>query len=267
MSHMRIGFGLCVLLIISSCAGRRDTRQAPATLRLFYQAALSDAKLPEADEISQNLVPIYPGNPDLIWNEAGQVLMVSWTKASFYESYSAGDEFGLYGDTWLTVAPFLQDFCSNWKGAQLNLRLAQMLGMPPERDYDTFVELWVDPKDLFRPCPDPEIADRECLTQIPLLNDQARSESDTPPWYCGPDPAQQAAAFVLVNPAHLAWMCSNWEKSFSAEDIYQQYPWTALGYTYDWGSGGPVGMSEFIAVKGASVRLERKLSTASFCGR
>lgn len=62
-------------------------------------------------------------------------------------------------DIWVTLAPELQTRCSDTTFGQgdLSLRLKQLLGMPPSAEETAFVEFWVRPEDLFRPCPDPEI--------------------------------------------------------------------------------------------------------------
>lgn len=50
------------------------------------------------------------------------------------------------------------------------LRLEQLLGLPSGGGKDCFVEIWADPADVFRPCPDcpdPETTDRECSLDFP----------------------------------------------------------------------------------------------------
>ena len=42
-----------------------------------------------------------------------------------------------------------------------------MLGLPPDKGYTHFAELWVLPADLFRPAYDPEITDTECGLSYP----------------------------------------------------------------------------------------------------
>ena len=41
----------------------------------------------------------------------------------------------------------------------MELRLQQLIGLPPQKGYTHFSLLWVDPDDLFRPSPDNEIDD------------------------------------------------------------------------------------------------------------
>ena len=61
------------------------------------------------------------------------------------------------------------DFALEQLRSMLVLRLEQRLGLPPKAGKDAFLEVWIDPADLFRPCPDPGIADRECQVDVPLV--------------------------------------------------------------------------------------------------
>jgi hypothetical protein len=45
------------------------------------------------------------------------------------------------------------------------------------------------------------------------------------------------------------------------------YPWTQLGYTYDWGGDGDeVGLSEFVVRKGSEVVVKDVFTVAEYCG-
>ena len=263
---------ILVAVLLAGCgtALKQPVQMVAATeesLEQEYEKALEVARTPVAANIRTDLVALTSDTPELVWNDQGEVLMVSWTYADYYKDYEPGDSFPLYGDTWLTAAPFMKEFCTAYSGEDLQLRLAQNLGMPPGRTYDTFVELWVPLEAIFRPCPDPEISDRECMVRIPLKEGSFESEPDQPPWDCEQGDNQLSSAYVVVNPNHLVWMCTNWTKSFTNEQVYDNYPWTALGYTYDWGSPDIQGQSEFIAPKSTEVRLHSKTSTKAYCGR
>jgi len=44
------------------------------------------------------------------------------------------------------------------------------------------------------------------------------------------------------------------------------YPWTRLGYTYDWGNpDSEVGLSEFVITAGATIKIENVYETAAYC--
>jgi hypothetical protein len=48
-------------------------------------------------------------------------------------------------------------------------------------------------------------------------------------------------------------------------DSGKPYPWTRLGYTFDWGNpDSRVGLSEFIVMAGTAVVIESKTPTSSY---
>jgi hypothetical protein len=228
-----------------------------------YEQALEMARYPDADKVWRELVPLLRSTPELVWDDQGRIRMATWTKAKYYQDYQPGDSFSLYGDTWFTAVPFFKEFCQAYDGPDLMLRIQQKLGMPPTADNNTFVEVWVDPADLFRPCPDPEITDRECVVSL----SGGSPGPNQPPWYWGAAP-QLSGKYVRVSQAHMSWMYQNWVSSYTAADPFKQYPWTALGYTFDWADlTEPYGMSEFVAPGGTEVTLASKTPSAEYCGR
>lgn len=216
----------------------------PAALQAAYRAAVSDAAVAEPDEISRNLIAITPANTSLVWQgEAAErrVLMVTWTNWTGYDD-KAGQAVPLTREIWATAVPELRTFCQDFNqtqaGADTVLRLEQLLGLPPQNGKTRFVELWVDPADLFRPSPDPEITDHEAQIDFP------------------------ASRFLTVSADHINWI--NKLKSTSYGD--KGYPWTALGYTYDWGNAdSEVGLSEFVIRAGATVTVQAIHLNQDYC--
>lgn len=249
-------------------AGAPSVSAAPSSglegLWQQYAAAVEAAKLPQPAAISRELVAITSSTAGLRWDAQGRVLMAAWTMGKFYDKAGPGDSYTVSQGLriWLTAMPFLQDFCRQVPPAELSLRLAQRLGLPPETSYDTFVQMWVDPKDFYRPCPDPEIQDRECVVS---LSPNPVDLKKGCPWAKLFDDGQLSERFTEVSWKHLGWMCNNWWTSYRP-DPKASYPWTALGYTYDWHNpADPVGESEFVLPGKATVLIESKLSTAEFC--
>lgn len=59
----------------------------------------------------------------------------------------------------------------------------------------------------------------------------------------------------------MAWFAENAEYSYNPH----RYPWTGLGYTYDWADNGTeYGLSEFILKNGAEVTVERTYTNEEF---
>lgn len=69
----------------------------------------------------------------------------------------------------MTVVPELRTVCRRVQPecGDSELRLKQLLGLPPQTQKSQFVEFWVSPHDLFRPCHDPEISDSVCELDFP----------------------------------------------------------------------------------------------------
>lgn len=262
---------LCLVILLTLTTGCATSRAgAPRDMEGLwkeYEQAVQAAKYPVPAHVSRDLVGILTYTPGLVWDQAGQkVLMAAWTKAAYYNNPNGQPyDMTLTHQTWLTAVPFLQRFCqkSGLQGPALTLRLAQRLGMPPNTDYDAFVLMWVDPEDFFRPCPDPEIIDHECVVDLtPKPVDQGSSC----PWA---DALQEQVSgeFVDVTQAHLQWMCSNWTGSYLPDKPRESYPWTALGYTWDWGSKNPRGESEYVVPAGTAVTVQSVTPTDPYCAR
>ncbi len=235
-----------------------------------YAAAIEQAKYPTPEKISRDLTPLLRSNDDLTWNDRGEILMVTWTRAKYYadpERFRRGEPFTLYGDTWLMAAPFARNSCRRLglTGAMLTLRLEQLFGLPPNRGKDAFLEIWGDPTDLFRPCPDPEISDHECLVEVPVVGRDAPRDTAAGPWDCALR-RQVSGRYVTVHPGHLRWMCDNWAATYGGEELFDNFPWTALGYTYDWGNPeDPRGPSEYVSPGGSKVTFHSLTPPELYC--
>lgn len=213
-----------IVLLMTLFSPLQTTQQAFAAQEYghVYSQALQDAMLAEGGEICSSLVSIDRGNKDIIWQD-DRVLVVTWTK--FPQSYPVGKEVTTWwGDTWVTVVPELRNFVNRNELTDENtLRVEQVLGLPAESGNKWFAEVWVRPEDLFRPSPDPEINDT-----VADLNFKDTTARD-----------------------HRTWFDNTVLSQYFGD---RKYPWTRLGYTYDWGNPrSEVGLSEFVIKKGASV--------------
>lgn len=226
-------------LLLSACTSLPLTRN-DAELKQAYLAAVKDAEQAEPHEISTKLIAITPSNPRLVWKEQDtrnpQVRVATWTNYNGYDD-KIHRTMRLSREVWVTAVPEFKDFCTRIRGDK-TLRLEQLLGLPPASGKTKVVEMWVNPADLFRPSPDPEISDHEAGVDFP-----------------------QSSRLAISN-SHKAWI--NQLKSGSYGE--KGYPWTRLGYTYDWGQqSGHVGLSEFVIAKGAAVEIAEVAPTAQYC--
>jgi hypothetical protein len=203
-------------------------------LATMYSNAMVNASNVVAGKIKRNLTAITTDNTNLIWriNPATgikEVLVASYMKATDATNYyRIGQSTSLrYAESWVTVAPELKNFCRDYAGQSIYLRLKQLLGLPATSLNDTIVEYYVDPQYLLRPSHDPEITDRE-----------AEISFRTNALY---------AAKVSTN--YIAWFQSTIvSRNYGMTNgVWNAYPWTQLGYTYDWlKTGNVAGLSEFV---------------------
>lgn len=224
---------LVVLLALSiGCSRDSGTNDSSQTPREQYEEAVADAKVPEAGEVYAGLDAVVESNTALTWRgEAGDrdVLAVTWTSWNGYDG-KVDSLITLGVHVWVTLSPEIQHFSDTHAvtSADLPLRLEQLLGLPPGKGYTKFVEMWVDPDDMFRPSPDPEITDTVAQLDFP----------------------------EGVSADHKTWFEGNQTTT---------YPWTRLGYTYDWGNAASeVGLSEFVVRKGARVVIKSVTPTNAY---
>lgn len=232
-----------VSLSIFSCSGdssiNSDNTDETALMEL-YRKAVKDAESAEPFEICRNLTAIVDfgdsiaGNGNLIWKGTKgnrKVLAVTFTKyADTYLNRLGQSDTARYGDIWITVVPEAKEFFSRsdkkYSSKELTLRMEQLLGLPPNSGYTHMVELWVNPIDIFRPSPDPEIDDSQAELYF-------RSDVDS---------------------IHKAWIKSTMNSIYTGT---KPFPWTRLGYTYDWGNQqSEIGLSEFVLRKRSVYEVE-----------
>lgn len=215
-----------------------------------YQLGIEDACVAEPDEVVGGLIPIERSTPGLVWSDQGELLVVAWKNPEIYKNEWA-DRNEAPQDTdkllWVTPAPQVQHYCQAALRAdpelgddELALRLSQFLGLSPFRRYGLFVELWVKPQDLFRPCVDPETSDDRC----------ALTSGETPAT------VTKIADYQAFYEGLRKTICKG----------HNPMPWTGLGYTYHWGNATTeVGASELVLVPGAHYRVAGTSDTRAYC--
>ena len=219
-----------------------------------YERGVADAAFAEQSEIASDLNAIDPSNASLVWNDdKTKVLVATWKSQDSYDNYmkpytktSDNPNYAV----WVTAVPQVHAMCSQVHPEKANKpekykkvldrRLKQYLGLSPDWNYDVFVEMWVSPDDMFRPCVDPEINDSSC-------NLHFGKEIPT----------------VKNIPDYQDFYSDLYYKSYRSS---AGVPWTGLGYTYDWGNRGTeVGASEYILVPGAEYDIKRAVPTTEYC--
>ena len=206
-------------------------KQKEARLNALYFAAVVDSKTIEPEEILP-VVSISKNSDMVTWNDTyDKILLLTWHK--YPDSYVDGTTANLkWGEVWTFTDKEMKKWVGE-NGAPSTLRLEQLLGLPINKGYTHVTALWVNPADVLRPAYTYN-ASEATITNV-----------------------------FLTQPNHeyLNWFNNNVKWSY--ED--SAFPWTRLGYTYDWADNGTeYGLSEFIIKKGSDVEVAYTLSTEAF---
>ncbi|MDL5051417.1 hypothetical protein QQ054_36035 [Oscillatoria amoena NRMC-F 0135] len=232
-----------LLIVLGACKTTQTNN--PANLAKWYEKAVTTSMYPPAETPDSNLIAITKSNPNLTWktiNGEDYVLMVSWKPSAGYYPDS-----GLYNTSkwqvWVTASPELKQRFKKEHPKDTNLRLKQLLGLTPTGTYTVFVEFWVRPQDLFRPCPDKEITDTKCN-----LCFSAKDSLDTD---------------------YIKWVNQTRVDRYYTCGLYNQYPWTQLGYTYDWNPANKshIGLCEFVIDANKNVYVNKIYTTAEYLNK
>ena len=214
-----------------------------------YVRAIFDMALPEPWNTVKDLVDIQPDH---------EVTVTTWIREAQIKGFKDSRGHWLTtapSDIWGTVEPNLQQFCSAYATAhagsrdQLTLRLEQRLGLPPASNKSTFVRVRIarPTQDvIFRPCMYPATATTTC----PI----------------GPPPSD-------IDDSHKNWLYRQYYSSYGQARL-SSFPWTSLGYTFDWAPSAHAdadtdfqkyGESEFVIRKGAPIEILAVLDTLDYC--
>ena len=211
-------------------------RQPEATRRLNH--AIYDSAVYK----QSNLRPLHPLEFDSSTLTTKVVTLTSY-------QYSKGPT-TLGRDVWVTAVPEVKDKCQGVRG-DLAMWLRQLLGLHPDSSVTHFVVIEVKRADIFRPSADPD---------------------PTRKWPCS-DPKTKNCGEVLPEGAsegHIKWMANQMLGAYVISKTMKEdgYPWTRLGYTYNWRRGADrYGASEYVIRQGSVVNVEEIIPYRDYCGR
>lgn len=231
MRHRSVILGF-LAISLGACAGTADGER-DAYFRAIYQSAVYSP---------DNIRPLKPlGYP---------IQAVSLTGYPDWAQGREGQQVELGRETWITVEPQLREACRTWRGPGLMAALHRYLGLKPATAEDAakkrLVLMTIDGPQangpagigVFRPCanPDPKAASCDAKAVGPEAYQQ---------WYANLTVASYKVAPDLADAG---------------------YPWTRLGYTYNWTVGeGPEGAQEYVAPKGTTVTVRGVVRAEDYC--
>ena len=214
-----------------------------------YRHAILDMALAEPWEKADNLVT-FPADHEvtaITWIREEQVKLFQDASGSWIHAAPL--------ELWVTVEPNLQKFCAAYSTAhggnraQVVFRLEQRLGLPPASNKTKFVRIRLaNPTQavIFRPCMYPSTAAASCPV--------------------GPPPAD-------IDEGHRNWLYRQYYSSYGQSKV-SSFPWTSLGYTFDWAPAAhgdsdtdfqKYGESEFVIRKGAPIEIVGAVATLDYC--
>jgi hypothetical protein len=225
------------LTAVAACAARSGAAVQPgaadslAHLDALYSAAIRQSAVVTPDDV----LPLRP----LVAGPGGTVTMTTWAScrgeggANKCGSYAPGPV-TLRWDAWVVADEEFASACRRLQG-DIDLGISQLLGMPAprapmspggfDRQFVTFSAVPI--AKVFRPCTDPRVDTDRCSTALPASL-PANAPADFYRWF--------------TNQAMSSWQIP---AKGAAPD---GFPWTRLGYTYNWNPQSPTryGVSEYV---------------------
>ncbi len=214
-----------LMMFLTSCGQKINTAESS-----LWQEAVSDAVFAEDDEIYP-LVTLTADDNRVIWDDTGEkVLLLTWH--NYPSECAPGTSIGEYGDIWATSLGEMKSwFIENEEEiTDWELRFSQLLGVHENEGYTRFTAFWVLPQDVVRPA---------FVTDV-----TKQMEND----------------YSLVVGEWKEWFDPNILFSYFESD----YPWTRLGYTYDWGGAQEYGLTEFLVRDPSRTEIAFTLTTDEF---
>ena len=166
----------------------------------------------------------------------GKVLVRAFTNPAYYNLTSKKNQTLYPGALWVTTGNELpawyRDPANGVNAGNISLKTAELHGLPTSSipQYNAIVELLVDPAKLVRPTRDPNVAAQP--TALPTQ----------------PFAAKPASMLQADYEAYKTWYTANISSSYGAANPDNRYPWTQMGYTYNWGGD----QSDLSSIKGLS---------------
>jgi hypothetical protein len=206
----------------------------------LYRQAIKDAAVYNRNKV----LPLR-----LLQPEAGQVKVVTFTSYA----YKVGPYHVPAGRfIWVTPDGEVQASCRqfNLQGAALTLRLAQLIGLPPNTQNTQLVVFSVPVERIFRPTPDPNP-----MTIYPCAPTEMSQCGNVLPAHV---PAEHTVFFV--NQTLSAYKIGQTEQE-------NGYPWTHLGYTYNWTpyAASKYGASEYVIKPDSDVTVVSVTPSDQYC--
>lgn len=239
------GFAVAAVLMtaLTACGGSKPKEEPKQTEELskkdagaLFEQAVEDSVFADQDEI-MDLVSLTHEDAMVTWDDQDRVLLVTWH--NYPDSYPEGETVTLeWGDVWTFTD---KEIASRYEkelayGDEPEMALKHLIGFPPESEHSTVTGFWVNPEDVVRPACQPDPTDGSMTTSL-----EEGADEDFKEWF---------------------------DNNILSSYFYGNYPWTRLGYTYNWGGHGTeYGLTELLVKQGSQVEVDFTETTEEFLER
>jgi hypothetical protein len=290
---------LLAVLVVLGVPSEAAARAVSPAMKKAYLHALAHSQVTRQRDISRELIAIVPEQDPinkrrlcggrLVWEgEPGQsrVLVTTFMTERDYDAFyrtnleQGQESYSLKKALWVTAVPELRNYFMAECPRNVippscppsPLRIVKLLGLRPDIDYGVLVDFWVQASDLFRPTADPEITDHEAEPATRIADGVWSFRSDSNPFIRIDDQSVYLDSAWAQPVGFRDWYVSRAETIYrvgsEADPTTWGWPWTRLGYTFDWGKlRRPVGASEFLVrLNPQSKEVTVKLKDAAVSG-
>ncbi|RAJ05131.1 hypothetical protein LX64_02285 [Chitinophaga skermanii] len=223
-----------------------DNNSNPSDLNTLYANSIKDAMVAEDNEVSNGLMAVTDANPAMVWKVInGQKYVLMATFMRFPGSYPVGDSItNSWGESWVFAPSQMKTKTNGVFTASSDTiqRVCQMLGLPPRnsRSNTHIAQVWVLPSRLYRPAGNPDIT----TTTAPVAL-MTTVSNDFKTWFDN-------------------YIIFAYYRTLTSDSDFH-YPWTRLGYTYDWAPGArEEGCSEFVILPNSGMWVEKNTTASGF---
>lgn len=248
---MKTNFKLVLLAFFTFVSCASDELDLDQSLEQCYARAIVDASaVLTQDDIYDGLVPIVYGESDLLnWRIVGTDTMVlvssvqspDWMGSAYSENQVFESSERLDDIIWVTIPEQMDEYLAKdleiADSTSLNIRLLQILGLKPDEDASMVYIFWVNKNDLLRPSYVNDVTTTHGAIEF--------AENTEPEWY------EQ-------------WFKYNVKYSYDDPTEGLNYPFSRLGYTYDWGSESKYGPSEYIILPSSKLIMNLSMDCWSY---
>jgi hypothetical protein len=146
----------------------------------------------------------------------------------------------------------------------LKLSLEQLFGLPPKSSFKYFVTFEVTSGQVFRPAVNPDPT-----TEYPCSVTDSKTDSDTDSKKTTiPDKCGEMFEPDICDVDYKMWFLDKTLSTYviSGDPKQEGYPWTRLGYTYNWKPGADkYGASEYVIKLNSVVTIKEITPYQDYC--